>query len=339
MLLCAVVAVVALGQPAPGPLGGQVEFRPGPEEAGVPAPFRLAAADYAYQGELLRATRDYSVWAVRFPSPIESPEPINNTIHAEYFRPVEAVDRARAGVVVLHILGADFALSRYMAARLAEEGVSALFVKLPYYGERRAPGTRFLSADIERSMQSMRQGVCDVRRAAAWLASRPEVDPGRIGVAGISLGGIISSVAAAVDPSIESAALLLAGGGLADILWHMPEREARLYRDAWIASGRDFDDLEVLTRPFDPLTYAERLQWRRVLMIAGNVDEVVPPRATERLWEAAGKPPIFWYDCGHYSAVGFLLPAIRKTVEFFAVEPGGPGAERDRPQVQLTEQP
>jgi hypothetical protein len=54
-----------------------------------------------------------------------------------------------------------------------------------------------------------------------------------------------------------------------------------------------------------------------MLMIAGKVDEVVPPECTRRLWEAAGKPPILWYDCGHYSAVGFLLPGIRRTVEFF----------------------
>src|SRR5436305_1132179 len=82
-------------------------------------------------------------------------------------------------------------LSRYLAARLAQRGVAALFVKLPYYGERRPRGgqKRFLSTDIERSVLAMRQGVCDVRRAVAWLASRPEVDSGKIGVAGISLGG------------------------------------------------------------------------------------------------------------------------------------------------------
>ena len=76
---------------------------------------------------------------------------------------------------MLHILGADFPLSRYLAAWLADRGVAALFVKLPYYGERRGPdrSRRFLSTDAERSISSMRQGVCDVRRAVAWLASRP----------------------------------------------------------------------------------------------------------------------------------------------------------------------
>ena len=161
-------------------------------------------------------------------------------VHAEYFAPV-GFGPKRPGVIVLHILGADFPLSRYMAARLADRGVAALFVKLPYYGERRPAGEaqrtkRFLSADIERSVNSMRQAVCDVRRAAVWLAARPDVDPRRIGVSGISLGGIVSSLAAAVDPAIREGAFLLAGGDLATILWEMPEGAA--YRKQWIESGR-----------------------------------------------------------------------------------------------------
>jgi dienelactone hydrolase len=302
-----------------GPLDrGEVAFRPTSQESTVPERFRLAPAVFPFEVEHRLDTEFYTVSAVRFPSPIVSPEPENNTVHAEYFRPRR--EGRRPAVVVLHILGADFALSRYLASRLADQGVAALFVKLPYYGERRPRGEdkRFLSTDIERSVLAMRQGVCDVRRAVAWLAARPEIDPNRLGVTGISLGGIVSSLAAAVEPSIQKGAFLLAGGDLASILWEMPE--AAKYRDAWIKSGRAFQDLKVLTDPFDPLTYADRLRKKKVIMMAGNVDDVVPPASAQVLWEAAGRPPITWYDCGHYSAVGYLLPAIRKTVEFFEAE-------------------
>lgn len=299
---------------------GEVEFRPTPAEADVPELFRLERATFPFEWEQVRLTERYRVSAVRFPSPIESPDPENNQVHAEYFAPLGAAESRRPAVIVLHILGADFALSRYLAARLAEEGVAALFVKLPYYGERRparlGDDRRFLSTDLERSTLSMRQGICDVRRAAAWLASRPEVDPQRLGVAGISLGGIVSSVAAAVDPSINRAALLLAGGDLAEILWTMPE--AARYREQWIASGRTKADLDALTRPYDPLTYAHRLPGKHLLMIAGATDEVVPPSCVKALWKAAGRPTLHWLDCGHYSAAGFLLPAVRQTVAFFA---------------------
>ncbi|MBX6316462.1 MAG: alpha/beta hydrolase family protein [Isosphaeraceae bacterium] len=297
---------------------GEATFRPTAAEAEVPERFRLAAATFRYELEELRRTPTYTVSALRFPSPITTPDPENNTVHAEYFRP-EGPGR-RPAVIVLHILGADFALSRYLAARLADRGVAALFVKLPYYGERRPAGSgkRFLSVDVHRSITAMRQGVCDVRRAAAWLAGRAEVDPAKLGVTGISLGGIVSSLAAAIDPTLNRAAVMLAGGHLADILWEMPE--GRPYRALWIAAGGTKADLEALTRPFDPLTYAHRLRGKRLLMIAGNADEVIPPRAARALWEAAGRPPICWLDCGHYSAVGYLLPAFRQTVAFFAAE-------------------
>jgi dienelactone hydrolase len=330
MCLCAIALIVGLiaGVPAPEsePQRAEACFRPTTAEAGVPALFQLGAATFSYELQPLRDTGHYSVWALRFPSPVVSPEPLNNTVHAEYFRPAdphpERVTR-RPAVIVLHILGADFALSRYLAARLAERGVAALFVKLPYYGERRPPGDghgqRFLSTDVARSLGAMRQGVCDVRRAAAWLAGRPEIDPTRLGVTGISLGGIVAAVAAAVDPTLNRAVLLLAGGDLARILWEMPE--AARYRALWIESGKTLADLKALTDPFDPLTYAHRLAGKRLLMMAGNVDEVIPPACTRALWTAAGRPAIIWYDCGHYSALAYLLPAVRQTVEFFASEP------------------
>jgi dienelactone hydrolase len=312
-ILCLIFCVLATSEQ------GEVDFHPSPGEAEVPEVFRLRAERFAFEMQEIRKTESLLVYLVKFPSPVTTADVENNTVHGEYFLPE---GQRRPAVIVLHILGADFALSRYMAARLADRGVAALFVKLPYYGERRPAGgaKRFLSTDIERTVLSMRQGVCDVRRAAAWLASRAEVDRTKIGVAGISLGGIVSALAAEADPSISKAALLLAGGGLADILWEMPE--GARYRELWIASGRSKADLERLTYPYDPLTYAGRLKSKKLIMFAGNVDDVIPPSSAKALWEAAGRPPIRWFDCGHYSSVGYLLPALRETVEFFAVENG-----------------
>jgi dienelactone hydrolase len=302
---------------------GEVPFAPGPLEPSVPERFRMAPAVFPYELEPVFTLPRYAVSKLRFPSLVVTPDRENNVVHAEYFAP-RVIGPKRPGVIVLHILGADFPLSRYLAARLADRGVAALFVKLPYYGERRpsehgAASKRFLSPDIERTVTSMRQAVLDVRRAACWLAARPDVDSNRLGVAGVSLGGIVSALAVAVDPALREGAFLLAGGDLSAILWEMPEGAP--YRKAWLESGRTRADLKVLTDPLDPLTYANGLQGKRLLLIAGKVDEVVPPSSTLLLWERAGRPPIHWYDCGHYSAVGFLLPGVRRTVDFFASPP------------------
>jgi dienelactone hydrolase len=298
---------------------GEVEFQLTPEESSVPQLFRLKHETFRYEVEPVLATLRYRVSRVRFPSPITTSAPENNVVHAEFFDPIGFPGR-RPAVVVLHILGSDFPLSRYLAARLADRGVAALFLKLPYYGERRPTGgpdpvpVRFLSTDIERTMTSMRQGVCDVRRGLCWLASRSNVEQGQLGVVGISLGGIVASLAVAVEPRARAGVFLLAGGDLSRILWHMPE--TRAFRQSWEASGKTINDLRLLTDPYDPLTYAGRLSGKRLLIIAGKVDEVVPPASTKALWEAAGRPAIRWYDCGHYSAIGYLLPGIRATVDF-----------------------
>jgi dienelactone hydrolase len=303
---------------------GEVKFQPTVEEASVPKQFQLEAASFTYELEGVTTTPRYSVSGLRFASPITTPDEENNVVHGEFFSPVGFTGK-RPGVVVLHILGSDFPLSRYMAARLADRGVAALFLKLPYYGERRPKGgptpvpRRFLSADIERTVASMRQGICDVRRGISWLASRSDIDRARLGVAGISLGGIVASIAVAVDPAAGAGVFLLAGGDLSQILWGMPETER--FRKAWVGAGRTLADLKALTDPFDPLTHAHRLAGKRLLMIAGKVDEVVPPASAQALWNAAGRPRILWCDCGHYSAVGYLLPAIRETVDFLADPP------------------
>ena len=58
----------------------------------------------------------------------------------------------------------------------------------------------------------------DVRRAADFLRSRPEVDPSRVGVTGISLGAIVGSTTAGVDGRFAKAVLTIGGGDLARIL-------------------------------------------------------------------------------------------------------------------------
>ena len=156
---------------------GEVEFRPTTAESNVPKRFQLKQETFSYEKRLLRETPRYRVWNVRFPSPIVTNDVTNDMVSGDYFEPIETLKpgRKRSGVVVLHILGADFALSRYLAARLADRGVAALFIRLPYYGERRAPRARnrFISTDIERSISAMLQGICDVRAPAlGWRVVR-----------------------------------------------------------------------------------------------------------------------------------------------------------------------
>ena len=58
----------------------------------------------------------------------------------------------------------------------------------------------------------MTQAVLDIRRGAAWLAARPEVDSEQLGITGISLGGIMSALGASGEPRLKNVAVFLGGG-------------------------------------------------------------------------------------------------------------------------------
>ena len=75
MPLPALFAVVAL---LGGVERGEATFQPMADEINVPEQFRLDAATFPVEVELLRVTPNYRVSAVRFPSPIVTADPENN---------------------------------------------------------------------------------------------------------------------------------------------------------------------------------------------------------------------------------------------------------------------
>ncbi|MBX7165998.1 MAG: alpha/beta hydrolase family protein [Pirellulales bacterium] len=321
-----VVAFLLLAGPAaaasPPPRSGQVNFEPAPNEEIVPPHFHLDAHTFEFQQKFLDSvSKKVELSEVTFPSPVETPHPNNNTVHCEYFRPVS--EGKHPGVVVLHILGGDFDLARLVARQLAYNNVAALFLKLPYYGPREQPGSgvQMISPDPHQTVKGMTQAVLDIRRAAAWLAAQPEIDPAQLGITGISLGGITSAVAAAGEPRFAKVGLMLAGGDFSRIAWESEETKA--LREGWEAQGKTIEELAEVIKPIDPVTFAANVRGRKILMLNARNDEVVPPACTEALWEALGKPEIVWWNAGHYTAARFVFEGLARLTRFF--QPDAPG--------------
>ncbi len=297
-----------------------ISFKPVADEQSRPELFRLASHAFTAQERPLNKNRLAVVrqLEVTFPSPVKTEHESNNTVHAEYFVPYGT--GPHPGVIVLHILGGDFELSRVCCRTLAMNGVGALFVKMPYYGPRRAENTevRMISPDPQQTMQGMRQAVLDIRRGAAWLAAREEIDDQQLGISGISLGGVVAALAAAAEPRFHKACLVLAGGNLEKIIRESSETtEIRQY---WAGRAIQPEQVAQWLGPIDPLTYASSLQGRRVLMLNARNDKVIPPACTEALWQAAGRPEIEWWNADHYSAIWYLPKALSRMVAFFQPE-------------------
>jgi fermentation-respiration switch protein FrsA (DUF1100 family) len=105
-----------------------------------------------------------------------------------------------AAIVVLHGAGSTRASALEHAALLHDAGYGVLMID-----------SRGFGASEGDAMVAGWYGDLDVDGAVSFLADRPELDPGRIGVFGLSMGGEEAIAAAASDPRIAAVAAEGAG--------------------------------------------------------------------------------------------------------------------------------
>lgn len=134
-------------------------------------------------------------------------------------------------------------------------------------------------------------GVPDVRAAVAYLRRRPEVDPGKVGGLGMSVGGELLLEAAAADPGLR--AVVSEGAGVRSLReqLHEPDAPAGL---RWLSPiTAETAATAVITGRMPPPDLAEvvaRIAPRPVLLIRaadGNADEALNAVYAERVGPSA----------------------------------------------------
>lgn len=129
--------------------------------------------------------------------------------------------RSGPGVILLHALSRTREDWHAVATRLADAGFVALAIDLRGHG---ASGPLPVGTDL----QELTKMTADVKAARAFLASRREVAPNRIGFAGASIGANLAILFAANDPTVRSLALLSPG---IDYRGLRPEAAFKKYAD------------------------------------------------------------------------------------------------------------
>ncbi len=276
---------------------------------------------FGYTVSPLGEEDDFRILQVTYPSPMKTPFPENDVVPGELYVPAHpalGADGRMPAAIVLDILDGRAILPRMTARVLAQRGVAAFYFPMPFYNSRRPPANahqKLLEGDPGPYLAPPpRQLVMDVRRAKAILASRPEIDPHRIGITGISLGGIMTSLAAGVDGEFYRVAPVLAGGDMATLIFHT--REMRSIRQVLERHGIDRDATAKLLAPVEPLNFASRIDPGTCMMINAAQDEVIPRAATLGLAEAMGKPTLLWLPGGHYSGMLYLPIAQQKVADW-----------------------
>jgi dienelactone hydrolase len=237
---------------------------------------------------------------LRFTSPVATPFPENNLVNARWFPA-----RGRRAVVLLPHWNSDALSYNSLCRVLNWMGIAVLRLSMPYHDIRRPAeidrADYAVSANIGRTLDSVRQGVIDVRCCLDWLEAQGY---NRLGIVGTSLGSCYAFIATAHDPRIQVAAFNHASTYFADVVWH--GQSTRHIREG-LETSIDLENLRQVWRAVSPMVYFDKFsRWpRRSLIIYAKYDMTFLPEFSEQVVEQFEKHKldhkVVVLPCGHYT--------------------------------------
>ncbi len=255
---------------------------------------------------LERAREHEGDWLVRFPSARPVGNHVNDLVAMEWYQARTAAGEPMLApaAVVVHESGSGMTVGRLIAKSLRSKGIHTFMLQLPYYGARRGAGAK---PDGSQLGEALCQSVVDARRAHDAVAALPFVDNRRIALQGTSLGGFVTATTAGLDQAYAHVFILLAGGDLYDVLKN-GRRDAVNVRQAMMADGMGDSEFRNMLQRIEPLRLAHRVDPQRVWLFSGRYDDVVPPKNSELLAQAAGLDDKHHIKmlANHYSGIVFL---------------------------------
>lgn len=287
--------------------------RPGEMPDSMRAPFAYeSVSQVTVNRELLEENRFYTLEHATIDSTIDSTSdlasqksPRRETIVIEQYL---NTDPNAPGIVVLPIYGGHYEVAQYFSRYFAKNGYSAFIVhREDKYKERACTN----------SDESMVRMVQRQKQAVDWIAH----DDAKLGVFGVSAGGMKATMLASLDKRFDAAVIALAGADIALICAEseegriVKEREAVMGEEKLtIAQFRDYVERNTKLKLAD---YAGYLDPSQTLQIIAARDKTVPTEAQMKLYDALGKPKMHKMQAGHRSSLLYLLYIRSKSLQFF----------------------
>lgn len=203
-------------------------------------------------------------------------------------------------------------LAAFRARHLFDDlGLNLVFPVLPLQGPRRAgwrSGDRLFTSGPMNTVHALTQGAWDVRRLISWV--RHEQHAPAIGLTGISLGGLMTTIVASLEPGLSCA---IAGVPETDVA-----RTIRRQLEFWLPPyyeqyGLSWAPAERVLRVVSPLALQPLVPWDRRFIYAGVVDRWIRPGNIHALWLHWDRSSILWYDGSHLSFP--FEPSVRRYVD------------------------
>lgn len=274
----------------------------------APGPLDAPAGKFSVEIARTKSGPEWTETILRFPSPVKSPWPRNDTVWAHLIVPKNAESRRSAAVLVLPVMAApNVWIETRFVNRFARDGLVVMWLEMPTQFHRRPDpsepsGQVFLARTPQRLAANFRQSVLDARRALGVLSARPEVDASRIAVFGISLGAIVGSLVYSVDPRPRFAAFLLGGADMPTLVLN-----GSLTGPFARKMGVNPDELRRAWTGLDALDYRAANAGKPALLLNARSDTVIPRANALALAEAFPAARQHWVPFGHYTAIVHLL--------------------------------
>lgn len=253
---------------------------------------------------------DGSCEDLRFESPFEPLNPResrrylslsrNRYAHARHWR---HHGKARATILAIHGFSADlYHFNEWFFAIpwLYKSGFDVMLVTMPFHGKRQTAlspfsGHGFFAGGTNRINEAFAQAIFDIR---ILMDSLFEAGVPRVGVTGMSLGGLATSLLACAEDRLEFAIPNVPVVSLADLILEW-EPIASVIRASLAVVGKDIRAARQMLAVSSPLSFAPKLAKERLFIIGGVGDRLAPPRHARLLWDHWGRPKLHWFPGSH----------------------------------------
>lgn len=225
----------------------------------------------------------------------------NRVAHARYWRHHAG---PRPTVLAIHGFSADlYHLNEWFFSLpwLYEQGFDVLLFTLPFHGRRGArlapfSGHGFFAGGVPRINEAFAQAVHDARMYLDWLQDERGVD--KVGVTGVSLGGLTSSLLATVEPRLQFVIPNVPVVSIADLVLEW-EPIGAATRASLKLMKTTIRDARRLLAPVAPLTWPSVVPRERRMIIGGIGDRLAPPKHARLLWEHWDRCRLHWFPGSH----------------------------------------
>ncbi len=226
-------------------------------------------------------------------------------------------------VIMIPPIGGENLLDRKTADTLCDYNMAGIILTNDFANiESQANGKLLPPEDHQETYLRISAAI---KGTMTMIDQDPNLDYNRIGIFGVSLGGILSSFVMATQPDISAGYFVVAGGDVPEILATSSQEEvAKIRRKRMQAEGfetrEEYEDYLRKYIQFDPVDLASTMIPDTLNMVIAERDENVPTTNQMLLHEAFGEPTAHYYNDGHVSTViSFLFPSSgrRKIIRFF----------------------